>query len=132
MAPLEYHYTRPTAKSVPEAISALEGALASHRFSALWHLDMQAKLREKGLELEPEFHIFEVCNAPRAKEAIETNLRVGYFLPCKMVVYREAGQTYVGLLRPNLLMEIVGEERLRTLATDVDRELIAVVEAAVR
>lgn len=124
----EYHYTRPTSKSVPEAIQALEQALSRRKFSSLWHLDMQAKLREKGLDLGPEFHIFEVCNAPRAKESIETNIQVGYFLPCKMVVYRKDGQTHVGLLRPNLLMDILGEERLRALATDVDQELSSVVD----
>lgn len=127
----DYHYTRPTTKSVSEAIDALQQTLARHQFSALWHLDMQAKLREKGLELGPAFHIFEVCNAKRAKEAMETNINVGYFLPCKMVIYREDEQTHVGLLRPNLLMDVLGEKRLQALATDVEQELTAVIDEIV-
>lgn len=131
MPKVDYHYTQATDKSVPEAITALEGALTKRKFSALWHLDMGAKLREKGLDLEPEFHVFEVCNAPRAKEALETNVEVGYFLPCKMVVYKKDGKTHVGMLKPNLLMDMVGEDRLQSLATDVDSELKAAVDEAV-
>lgn len=132
MAELDYHYTRSTTKSVADAIAALEGALPAHKFGALWHLDMQAKLKEKGLELGPEFHIFEVCNPAKAKEALETNIQVGYFLPCKVVVYSLEGQTQIGLLRPNLLMTMLGEERLQQLATDVEAELKAVVDEAAR
>jgi uncharacterized protein (DUF302 family) len=129
---MDYHYTQPTDKSPAEAIAALEGALTKRKFSALWHLDIGAKLKEKGLDLEPEFHIFEVCSAPRAKEALETNIQVGYFLPCKMVVYSKDGKTHVGLLRPQLLMDILGEERLQQLATDVDNELKQAVDEVVQ
>lgn len=128
---IDYHYTQSTGKSVPDAIAALEQALANHKFSALWHLDMGAKLKEKGFDLEPEFHVFEVCNAARAKEALETNVEVGYFLPCKLVVYAKADKTHIGLLRPNLLMELVGEARLEKLATDVEAELKKAVDEAV-
>ncbi|HLN62480.1 MAG TPA: DUF302 domain-containing protein [Symbiobacteriaceae bacterium] len=131
MTQVEYHYTRSTGKTVPEAIAALEAALTTRKFSALWHLDMQSKLKEKGLDLKPEFHIFEVCSAPRAKEALETNIEVGYFLPCKMVVFSDEGQTQIGLLRPNLLMEMLGEERLKALATDVEDALRAALDEAV-
>ncbi len=128
---MEYHYTRPTEKSVPEAIAALENALTKRTFSALWHLDMQAKLKEKGLDLAPEFHIIEVCNAPRAKEALETSVMVGFFLPCKMAVFSRDGKTQVGMLRPELLMDLVGENRLQDLATGVEADLKSAIDEAV-
>jgi len=127
---IQFHYTRVAEKSVPDAIAALEGALAKRKFSALWHLDMRAKLQEKGQAFDGEFHVFEVCSAPHAKVALETNLEVGYFLPCKMVVYSKDGKTYVGLLRPNLLIEMLGEERLQSLANHVEAELSAAVDEA--
>lgn len=125
---MEFRYVKPTGLSVAEAIAALEAGLARQKFSVLWHLDMKAKLKEKGLELGPEFHVFEVCNAPRAKEALEANLAVGFFLPCKMAVYVENGVTYVGMLRPELLIELLGEVKLQKLATEVEAELRAVVD----
>ncbi len=128
----EFHYTVTTDKDLDSAMRDLEGALANHQFGALWHLDVGAKLKEKGLDLGPAFHIFEVCNAAKAKEALETNIEVGYFLPCKVVVYRQGAQTRIGLLRPNLLMGMLGEERLEDLAGDVEAQLKAVVDEAAR
>jgi uncharacterized protein (DUF302 family) len=132
MPKVDYHYTQPTDKSIPEASAALEDALTRRKFSALWHLDMGSKLKEKGLELEPEFHIYEVCSASRAKEALETNVEVGYFLPCKMVVYNKDGKTHVGMLRPELLMAMLGEDRLQSLATGIEEELRGAVDDAVQ
>lgn len=131
MSSMQFHYTRETGKTVPEAIAALEGALAKRKFSALWHLDMGAKLKEKGQETDRVFHVFEVCSAPHAKVALETNLDVGYFLPCKMVVFERDGKTNVGLLRPNLLIDLLGEVRLQELATFVEKELSAAVDEVV-
>ena len=130
MPTLDYHYTQRTKKSTSDAIAALEAALTSRKFSALWHLDVGAKLKEKGLDLGPTFHIFEVCSAPHAKEALETNIEVGYFLPCKMVVYSKDGVTHVGLLRPQLLMDVLGEERLQALAAHVEDQLKQAVDEA--
>lgn len=126
----EFHYTVKTEKDLAGAIAALEQALTERKFSALWHLDVKAKLAEKGVQLEPDFHIFEVCSAPRAKEALETNIQVGYFLPCKIVVYRQNDSTYIGLLRPNLMMSILGEDKLAALAGDVEQHLKEAVDAA--
>lgn len=91
----------------------LEQALIERKFGALWHLDVNEKLKEKGFDLEPEFHFFEVCSAPRAKQAIETNIKVGYFLPCKVVVYLQGGHTRIGLLNPTVLIELQNDARLR-------------------
>lgn len=130
MTQTEYAYTVPTNKTVAQAIADLEQSLANRSFTALWHLDVNEKLREKGLDLEPVFHIFEVCNAPTAKVALETNLQIGYFLPCKIVVYAEAGQTRLGLLRPTLLMQLLGEEQLQDVAHRVEDELRGALDAA--
>lgn len=125
---MQFHYTRESGKTVPEAIAALEGALAKRKFSVLWHLDIQSKLKEKGQPTDRVFHVFEVCSAPHAKVALETNIEVGYFLPCKIVVFEKEGKTHVGLLRPNLLMDMLGEQRLQSLAELVETELSAAVD----
>lgn len=128
-------YTVATDKPVDEAIQALQAALAEHNFSALWHLHVNEKLREKGFDLDGDFHIFEVCNPAKAKQALETDRKVGFLLPCKIVVYadrHDGNRTKIGLARPEALMNLLGNERLRDLAGEVERELRAVVDAAAR
>ncbi|PZN09295.1 MULTISPECIES: DUF302 domain-containing protein [Thermaerobacter] len=131
----ELDYTVATDKPVDEAIQALQSALAERKFSALWHLHVNEKLREKGFHLEPDFHIFEVCNPAKAKQALETDQKVGYLLPCKIVVYadrNDGNRTKIGLLRPQTLIGLLDDERLRDLANEVEQELRAAVDAAAR
>ncbi|ADU50374.1 protein of unknown function DUF302 [Thermaerobacter marianensis DSM 12885] len=131
----ELDYTVATDKPVDEAIQALQSALAERKFSALWHLHVNEKLREKGFHLEPDFHIFEVCNPAKAKQALETDQKVGYLLPCKIVVYsdrNDGNRTKIGLLRPQTLIGLLDDERFRDLANEVEQELRAVVDAAAR
>lgn len=126
------HYTVPTSKTVESALAAVEQALARRQFAVLWHLDINAKLVEKGLEPGPAFHVLEVCSAPRAKAALATTQQVGYFLPCKVVVYSDqaTGATRIGLQRPQLMVELVGDPALQPLAEEVEGLLIGAVNEA--
>lgn len=125
-------YRVTTEKSVETAIHDLEKALSSRQFGVLWHLDMNQKLVEKGLEPEPPFHVLEVCSAPRAKKALKSEQSVGYFLPCKIVVYedRQTGKTTLGFPEPELLLGLVGNETLNPLATEVGNLLRDAVKEA--
>lgn len=124
-----FRYTVTTGKSIEEAIQALGQALQERKFAILWDLDVRAKLEEKGVPGGPEFHVLEVCSAPRAKEALDTDLRVGYFLPCKVVVYRQGGATHIGLLKPTALMQFFSDEKLHGFAREVEDTLRAALEA---
>lgn len=129
----EAYYTVPTTKDVAGAMAAVETALKDEKFSVLWHLDINEKLQEKGLEPGPAFHVLEVCSAPRAKEAMTTNQQVGYFLPCKIVVYTDTnqpGETKIGILKPELMMSLLGDKRLEPLAEEVGAALKRAVNVA--
>lgn len=123
----------PTAKSLDDAITATESALQARKFSVLYHLDINEKLVEKGLPPVPPFHILEVCSAPRAREALSLNQEVGYFLPCKVVVYEDAAshRTIIGLEPPSLIPELLQDPALDSLAHEVEDLLhAAILEAA--
>jgi uncharacterized protein (DUF302 family) len=126
------YFARSTTKSVDEAIRAVEAALKTRQFAVLWHLDINEKLVEKGLDPAPPFHVLEVCSAPRAKQALSTNQRVGYFLPCKIVVFTDAatGTTQIGFQRPHLMTDLLGDPALKPLADEVDGVLAAAVSEA--
>lgn len=125
-----FSYTVETAKSVEQAIEAVDNALKERKFSVLWHLDMREKLEEKGISGGPEFHVLEVCSAPRAKQALDAQLEVGYFLPCKMVVYRKDEKTHIGVLKPTMLMSFIPGGDLDGLAHEVEQILVEAAEAA--
>lgn len=126
------YVTVATNKSVEQAIADVETALKPRQFGVLWHLDINQKLTEKGLEAEPAFHVLEVCSAPRAKKALSTNQHVGVFLPCKVVVFedRQNGSTQIGYLRPQLMTDLLHDKELEPLAEEVETILKAAIHEA--
>jgi len=129
---VEFAYEIRTEKSVDEAVAAVREKLAELKFSVLWELNVNQTLQSKGFDLEPEVRILEVCSAPKAKRAFDTDPRIAYLLPCKIVVKRAEGQTTIGLTRPEALIGLMGDGRFGDLAREVEAELTRAVEAAAR
>ena len=125
-----FDHTVSSQKDFDTAVDSLKHALADFKFGVLWELDLPAKLKEKGVDYQGNFRILEVCNPQRAKAVLETNIRVGYFLPCKVVVYVENGITMIGMPRPSALISLLGDNRLQEEAASVERDLMAAINNA--
>jgi uncharacterized protein (DUF302 family) len=125
-----FHYTVETKKSVDEAVKAVEESLKNHKFGVLWQLDLPAKLQEKGVEFTQPYRILEVCNPVEAKRVLTQNSLVGYFLPCKVVIYEEQGTTKIGLPKPTVLMGVVNDPALKEVAERVENVLIQSIDEA--
>lgn len=127
---MDFHYTVTTNKSIDEVIAALEENLKKNKFGVLWHLDLTAKLMEKGVTSYPlPYHILEVCNPAEAAGVLNRSPLAGYFLPCKMTVYGTKDQgTKIGLTRPTALIGLLNDSGLSDVATRVEATLIDVIE----
>lgn len=124
-----FHYTVEVDKSLNEAVAALEESLKNEKFGVLWSLNMKQTLAGKGLELNEDYIILEVCNPNEAKKVLEKSPLVSYFLPCKIVVYSENGTTKVGLPKPTELIKLVEDEELQAIAADIENRLIGSIDS---
>ncbi len=122
-----FHYTVETEKSIEEAIASLEENLMEEKFGILWQFDIKDKLKEKGLDFDQSYVVLEVCNPLEAKKVLTTNQMVGYFLPCKIVVYDDNGQTKIGMPKPTMLMEMIDDERLTQTASEIEDRLMSCI-----
>jgi uncharacterized protein (DUF302 family) len=120
---MEIKYEVVTNKSFNEAIDSLKESLNKINFGVLWELNFKDKLKEKGLDFDQNFKIFEVCNPKQAKKVLDKHLEVGYFLPCKVVVYEKDNSVFVGMLKPTMLIDMVGKKDLQDIAEEVEEEL---------
>lgn len=66
-----------------------------------------------------------------SKGSTGKNIEVGYFLPCKVVVYEKEDEVYIGLIRPTVLIGLLEEEGLKTIAEEVEKTLKEAIQAAV-
>ncbi|MHB1042769.1 MAG: DUF302 domain-containing protein [Eubacteriales bacterium] len=124
-----FYYAVSTDKDFETVAGDLEKVLAEYQFNVLFKFDVGDKIRQKGFGFSKQIMIFEVCNAGKAKEVLESNILAGYFLPCKVVVYVEKGKTRIGMLKPTVLMEVLGKDRqLNEQAINVENILIKVLD----
>jgi uncharacterized protein (DUF302 family) len=124
-----FHYTIETSKSIEEAIQSLEENLKEEKFGVQWQFNVKETLANKGFEVEHPFTILEVCNPQEAQNVLTANQLVGYFLPCKIVVYEDKqGKTKIGMPKPSALIQMVEDESLQNVATDIENRLIACID----
>lgn len=125
-----FHYTVESQKTLEEAVNAVEIALKEEAFGVLWKFNIQETLAKKGVDLDKEFMVLEVCNPHEAKRVLSENSLVGYFLPCKIVVYKEQNQTKIGMPKPSSLIGMVSDGNLADIAKDVEARLIRCIDQA--
>lgn len=126
-----FDYTVETIKNIEEAVHALEESLKEEKFGVLWNFDLTAKLQEKGADFDIPFRVLEVCNPHEAKRVLSENLLVGYFLPCKIVVYVEEGTTKIGLPKPTSLIGLLQDDKIKVIAEEIEKQLISAIDKAV-
>lgn len=127
---MEVNYKIKTDKSFEMAIEDLKKSLGNNNFGVLWELNFKDKLKEKGLDFKNNFKILEVCNPKQAKEVLEKNIEVGYFLPCKMVVYEHENSVFIGMIKPTMLIGIMEDVELSNIASEVEKELMSAIDEA--
>ena len=122
----EVHTTKPM-----EAIAqGLEQAAARHKFGILVVHDLQQTLRNKGVEMEREVRIFEVCNPHQAKKAIEADPRISTALPCRISVFRSGDGYTLATLLPTEMMKGFGAPAMDRTAREVEDVLTAMMREA--
>jgi uncharacterized protein (DUF302 family) len=124
-------YVVETRKDVETAARDLEEAVKRNKFGVLHVHDLQKTLKEKGVDFPNACRILEVCNPQRAAQVLTGNMGVNMALPCRISVYREGGTTKIGMIRPTALLALFpGSEKLKTVAEEVERETIHMIDEA--
>jgi uncharacterized protein (DUF302 family) len=120
-----------TAKDVETAVRDLEAAVARHRFGVLHIHDLQAKLREKGIDFPNACKVLEVCNPQQASQVLSQNMAVSMLLPCRISVYQEAGRTKLATMLPTAMLTMVpGSAGLEAVAEEVETQILLMMDEA--
>ncbi len=127
-----FNYTVETDKSVNQAVQSLEEALKEEKFGVLWNFDLTAKLQEKGEDFNTPYTILEVCNPKEANKVLSSNLMIGYFLPCKIVVYEEGGSTKIGMPKPTSLISMAEDHDVQAIAENIEKRLISAIDKSIQ
>jgi uncharacterized protein (DUF302 family) len=76
-----------------------------------------------------KYVILGACNPPYAHRTLQTDLDVGFLLPCNVIVYEtDDKKAYVSAINPVSALEVIKSEELRKIAKEVSEKLQRVID----
>ncbi len=120
-----------SSKHTPEEVEqSLREAAQRHKFGVLHVLDLKNTLHDKGIELDNEVRIYDVCNPLAASHALHQDMATATVLPCRIAIYSNTGGCAIATVKPTDLFAATGLQHSETLARDVEQELLAIIDEA--
>ena len=123
-------YSRQTTGDMDACCKRLEEAVKARKYGILGRIDLQAKMREKGLDFSNPCLIYEVCNPRAAKQVLEREMSISTALPCRISVYQQGDQVTIATLRPTQTLGLFNVPDLAGVAEGVERDIVAMVDEA--
>lgn len=116
-------------KNFDEAIEKVTAELKKEGFGVLTEIDVKNTLKEKiGVDFK-KYKILGACNPHFAYKALQSEDKIGVFLPCNVIVEEhENGDIEVSAVDPIASMSSVKNEALGEFALEVQQTLMTVIK----
>ena len=127
---MSYYFNKTLAgKSFDEAIEAVTAGLKEAGFGVLTEIDIQGTLKKK-LDVDfKKYKILGACNPNFAHKALQSEDKIGLFLPCNVIVEEhENGDVEVSAVDPVASMQSVKNDSLGSISGEVQNNLKKVIE----
>jgi uncharacterized protein (DUF302 family) len=125
-------YTIESAKNIDEVGIALEEAIKKRKFGVLTVHDLKETLAKKGVELNKDCRIYEVCNPSQAKRVIEANAEISTALPCRISVFTDGEKTKLSTIKPTVMLSMYPNPELKEIAEEVEEVILDAMDEAAR
>ena len=116
-------------KSFEEAIEQVTNELKKEGFGILTEIDLQKTLKNK-LDVDlRKYKILGACNPHFAFKALQSENKIGVFLPCNVIVQEHENKDIeVSVVDPIASMIAVENEDLGAMANEVQQKLKRVIK----
>jgi uncharacterized protein (DUF302 family) len=116
-------------RSFAQAIEEVTAELKKEGFGILTEIDVQQTLKNK-IDVDfKKYTILGACNPRFAHKALQSEDKIGVFLPCNVIVEEhENGDVEVSAVDPIVSMSSVDNGELGSLATEVQQKLKTVID----
>ncbi len=112
------------------ALETVTAALAKEGFGIISEIDVSGTFKKKINVDFKKYTILGACNPGYAHHALQTEDKIGVFLPCNVVVIEQSpGQVEVAAVDPVASMMAVGNAELTEMSQEVQVKLQRVIQA---
>ncbi len=123
-----YGYKKEVNLSYEDAIEKAREELQKEGFGVLTEIDVKATLKKK-LDVDfDKYIILGACNPSMAYKALQAEQDIGLMLPCNVIVYEKEGKVSVAAIKPTVAMEMIDNEKLAEIATQVEEKMKKVID----
>jgi uncharacterized protein (DUF302 family) len=126
---VKYHYKRKLDLSYEAAVQKATVELKKEGFGIPSQINVRALLKEKLNVDFDNYVILGTCNPPIAYQALQAEPDIGLMMPCNVIVYEKAGETFAACILPTVSMNAVGNEKLKDIAGQVEQKLKKVIDS---
>jgi uncharacterized protein (DUF302 family) len=116
--------------SLEEIEHRLHDSAARHRFGVIATHDLRDMMNRKGVNLDMECKIYEVCNPLQAKQVLDLDGAISTALPCRISVYGSKGQYTLATMRPTEMMKAFAHAELEPVARQVEEVILQMMRDA--
>ncbi|MCE9596685.1 MAG: DUF302 domain-containing protein [Spirochaetia bacterium] len=120
---MKYAMSKIVDLSYDAAIAKVTEELRKEGFGILTRIDVKETLKEKlGIDFK-RYAILGACNPGFARSALEVEDEIGLLLPCNVIVYESEGKTRVSIFDPMLMPNVIENEKITPIASEVRKHL---------
>jgi uncharacterized protein (DUF302 family) len=123
-----YGYKKQVNLPYDKAVAKVREELAKEGFGVLTEIDVKGVLKKKLNVDFDDYIILGACNPPFAYQALQAIKDVGLMMPCNVIVFTDKGKTYVESVMPTMLMGLIGNDKLKPTAEQIEGKLKKAVD----
>jgi len=127
--PADYALRVPLNLPYEQAVERVTAALKAQGFGVLTEIDVKATLKKR---LDVDFRkyvILGACNPPLAHRAFQSELEIGLFLPCNVIVYEAGEGSVVSIMDPISMLGVLDSPGLEPVGKEARTRLEQVIQA---
>lgn len=126
---MEYSFHKKMTTGFDEAKTKVTNELKAEGFGIITEIDLQEKFKEKLQVSFRKYTILGACHPASAHKAVLADDKIGLLLPCNILVQEsETGGVEVAAINPMASIGGVENEELQNIASEVTKQLKAVID----
>jgi len=116
--------------TLDEIGARLQESAVKHHFGVLAVHDLKATMKAKGIDLDMDYRIYEVCNPQQAKKVLEADGSISTALPCRISVYGTKGNYKLATMLPTEMMKAFNNPSIDPVAKEVEDVIVQMMRDA--